>query len=63
MSFILPIPDAENPVMVPAVQEAVHEKVDPIMFEVRIIFVFDPEQIDLDKGAFVIWGTGLTVMI
>jgi len=52
--LILPDPEAVNPVIVPAIQEAVQVKFDPATVEVRMIFVFEPEQMVLSNGLFVI---------
>jgi hypothetical protein len=63
ISDILPLPAAVNPVTVPAVQEAVQEKVEVATCDVRITFALTPEQIVFDSGVLDTSGFGFTVMV
>ena len=60
-SEMLPVPLAENPVMVTAEAVAVQAKVVPVTIDVGFNIAVEPEQIVCVNGEFVTVGVGLTV--
>jgi hypothetical protein len=60
VSLMFTVPEAEKPVTVPTVLDAVHEKVVPVTWEVIVTPVLVPEQMVLLIGLFETSGRGKT---